>query len=186
MWEDSSVTRRSNSNRELFLPSFVSFIWTMDRSLSRIAKNSHVDSPSFTHTLLALVFKCTCGEERKPPRPNVSSFPHQGSSAGRALCLLLNGWVGKSCQDRKETKRESFESRHKREEKEYDDLYETQLIVICGGFVTFCRHLKYLGNWISFSLQDDHSVAKRIAAANASMGAMSKIWEDDHVDLYYK
>ena len=27
---------------------------------------------------------------------------------------------------------------------------------------------------------------KRIAAANASMGAMSKIWEDDNVDTYSK
>ena len=27
---------------------------------------------------------------------------------------------------------------------------------------------------------------KRIAAANASMGAMSKIWDDNHVDTYSK
>ena len=27
---------------------------------------------------------------------------------------------------------------------------------------------------------------KRIAAANDSMGAMSKIWDDDHVDTYSK
>ena len=27
---------------------------------------------------------------------------------------------------------------------------------------------------------------KRIAAANASMGAISKIWDDDHVDTYPK
>ena len=77
-------------------------------------------------------------------------------------------------------------SRHKREEKEYGDLPETKLIVVCDGFVTFCRHFKYLGNWISFSLRDYHDVAKRIAAANASMGAMSKIWDDNHVDLYSK
>ena len=29
-------------------------------------------------------------------------------------------------------------------------------------------------------------MVKRIAAANALMGAMSKIWEDNHVDLYSK
>ena len=83
-------------------------------------------------------------------------------------------------------KQESYVSIHKREEKEYDDLPETQLIVVCDGCVTFCRHFKYLGNWILFSLRDDHDVAKRIAAANASMGAISKIWEDGHVELYYK
>ena len=83
-------------------------------------------------------------------------------------------------------KQESYVSRHKGEEKVYDDLPETHLIVVCDEFVTFCRHFKYLGNWISFSLRDDHDVVKRIAAANALMGAMSKIWADDHVDLYYK
>ena len=69
---------------------------------------------------------------------------------------------------------------------DYDNLPETKLIVVCDGFVTFCRNFKYLGNWISFSLQDDHDVAKRIAAANAFMDAMSNIWEDEHVDLYSK
>ena len=49
-------------------------------------------------------------------------------------------------------KQESYVSRQKREEKEYEDLPETQLIVVCDGFVTFCRHFKYLVNWISFSL----------------------------------
>ena len=74
-------------------------------------------------------------------------------------------------------------SRHKREKRVYDDLPETQLIAIRDGFFTFCRHFKYMGNWISLSLRDDYDVTKRIAAENSSMGAMSKIWEDDHVDL---
>ena len=87
---------------------------------------------------------------------------------------------------KEKTKRELYVSRNKREEKEYNNIPETKLIFVCDGFVTFCRHFKYLGNWISFSLRDDHDVTKRIAAANASMGAMSKIWEDDHVDLYSK
>ena len=52
------------------------------------------------------------------------------------------------------------------------------------GFVTFCGHFKYLGKWVSFSLRDDHDVAKRLASVNASIGAMSKIWDDDHVDTY--
>ena len=85
---------------------------------------------------------------------------------------------------KEKTKRESYVSRNNREEKEYENLPETKLIVVCDGFVTFCRHFKYLGNWISFSLRDDHDVVKRIAAANASMSAMSKIWEDDNVDLH--
>ena len=29
-------------------------------------------------------------------------------------------------------------------------------------------------------------MAKRIASANASMGAMSAFWDDNHVDVYFK
>ena len=54
-------------------------------------KNSHVNFPSFTHTLLTLVLRCKWGEERKSPKPHVSSFLHQGSSVRKALCLLLTG-----------------------------------------------------------------------------------------------
>ena len=52
------------------------------------------------------------------------------------------------------------------------------------GFVTFFRHFKYIGTWVSFSIRDDRDVAKRLAAANASIGYMSKIWDDERVDTY--
>ena len=60
---------------------------------------------------------------------------------------------------------------------DYDEISEKRLIVVLDGFVTFFRHSKYLGTWISFSLCNDHNIEKRLAAANASMGAVSKIWE---------
>ena len=84
------------------------------------------------------------------------------------------------------SRHESYESRNKREEITYDNLPETRLIVVKDRFVTFCLNSKYLGSWISFSLREDHDITKRLAAANASMGAMSKMWDDDHVDTYSK
>ena len=57
---------------------------------------------------------------------------------------------------------------------------------MANGNVTFFPHFKYLGSWIPFSLRDDHDVAKRIASANASMGAMSDFWDDNNVDVYSK
>ena len=48
--------------------------------------------------------------------------------------------------------------------------------------VTFCSHLKYFGSWVSFSLRDNHNVAKRIASVNASMGAMVSFLDDDNVE----
>ena len=83
-------------------------------------------------------------------------------------------------------KKESHNSKCKREETEYITLTETKQISVADGFVTFCPHFKYLGSWISFSLRDEFDVAKRIAAANTSMGAMKKFWDDDHVDEYSK
>ena len=71
------------------------------------------------------------------------------------------------------TKQESHESRYNREETTYNNLPETRLVIVKDGFVTFFRHFKYLGSWISFSLREDHDIMKRIAAANASMGAMT-------------
>ena len=79
-------------------------------------------------------------------------------------------------------KQESYDSRYKREETTYDNLPETRLIVIKDWFVTFCQHFKYLGSWIPFSLLEYHDSTKRQAAANASIYAISKIWDDDHVD----
>ena len=83
-------------------------------------------------------------------------------------------------------KQESHESRYKREETTYDSLPETRLVIVKDGFVTFCRHFKYLGSWISFSLREDQDTMKRIAANNALMGAMSKVWDNDNVDTYSK
>ena len=46
--------------------------------------------------------------------------------------------------------------------------------------------LQVIGLLYSFSLRDNHDVAKRIASTNASMGAMSAFWDENHVDIYSK
>ena len=86
----------------------------------------------------------------------------------------------------KQVKGESNENKCKREESLYISLTEKKQIAVANGNVTFCPHFKYLGSWISFSLRDDHDVAKRIASANASMGEMAGFWDENHVDVYSK
>ena len=85
----------------------------------------------------------------------------------------------------RDTKQESHKTRNNIEETTYDNLPETRLVIVKDGFNTFCQHFKYLGSFF-FSLREDHDIMKRIAAANASMGAMSKVWDDDNVDTYSK
>ena len=74
-------------------------------------------------------------------------------------------------------KQESYKAIHKREYMAYKNLSGTRLIVALDGFVTFSRHFKYIGTWISFSLGDDHDVKKRLSDANASMGGMPTMWK---------
>ena len=64
--------------------------------------------------------------------------------------------------------------------------HKKKQIDLGNGNVTFFPHFKYLGSWISFSLRDDHDLAKTIVSANASMRAMSDFGDDNHVDVYSK
>ena len=98
----------------------------------------------------------------------------------------INGENMVSIRRSKQVKRGLHEKKCKREESLYISLTETRQIEVANGNVTFCPHFKYLGSWISFSLRDDNDVAKIIAIANVSMGAMSDFWDDNHVDVYSK
>ena len=104
--------------------------------------------------------------------------------------ITFNEWLYSIPKSRirrsKQVKGETNENKCKQEESLYIALTETEQIDVVNGNVTFCSHFKYLGSWISFSLWDDHDVAKRIASANASTGAMSAFWDENHVDVYSK
>jgi hypothetical protein len=43
-----------------------------------------------------------------------------------------------------------------------------------------------LGSLISYNLRDDDDITARLAAANAAMGRMNKVWHNPHLDLYNK
>ena len=88
-----------------------------------------------------------------------------------------------------ETERKQYESekaRVAREDALYDDLEETKDICVADGFVSYTKHFKYLGSYISYNLRDDFDVEARIAQASASMGALKNFWDNPHVDLYSK
>ena len=83
-------------------------------------------------------------------------------------------------------KREAEKARLERENKLYDELDETRDIEVADGFVSFTRHFKYLGSYISYNLRDDFDVDARIASATQSMGALKNVWDNPHMDLYSK
>ena len=44
------------------------------------------------------------------------------------------------------------ETRNMIEDMLYDDCHETDVVELVGGFVTYCKHFKYLGSWLSYNL----------------------------------
>ncbi len=81
---------------------------------------------------------------------------------------------------------EKEQSRREREEELYDKLDKTQPIQVEDGYVTFCRHFKYLRSFISFGLCDDYDIKKQVTAATQSMGALKNIWDSPHLDIWSK
>ena len=79
-------------------------------------------------------------------------------------------------------------TRHRREREAalYDDLEETKPIAVADGQVTFCRHFKYLGSNISFSLTDDHDIEQQLTSATQSMGALKSVWDSPHLKIWCK
>ena len=63
---------------------------------------------------------------------------------------------------------------------------ETKSVKVKDGFMTYTKHFKYLGSYISYSLQDDYDIKSRIAAATKAFGALTKFWYNQHVDTYSK
>ena len=48
--------------------------------------------------------------------------------------------------------------------------------------ITFTRHFKYLGSYISYSLKDYYDIEHKISQASAAMGALNNFWTDNTVD----
>ena len=54
------------------------------------------------------------------------------------------------------------------------------------GIITFKRHFKYLGSYISYSLKDNYDIEHRISQASAAIGAFNNFWYNDTVDCFSK
>ena len=83
-------------------------------------------------------------------------------------------------------KKEREKKIHTRDDEEYAKCSETSIINVKGGFVTLTKHLKYLGSYISYYLQDDYDIDAHLAAGNESMEALARFWTDASVDNHIK
>ena len=63
---------------------------------------------------------------------------------------------------------------------------ETQRVKLDDGYLEFTKHFPYLGSFISYNLKDNFDISKRILKAFQNMGMLKNVWEDPHIDLYFK
>jgi hypothetical protein len=77
--------------------------------------------------------------------------------------------------------KESEKAMMSREDACYNIIDETQSVNVKDAYT---KHFKYLGSYISYSLQDDYDIKSRIAAATKAFGALPKFWYNQHVDIY--
>jgi hypothetical protein len=87
-----------------------------------------------------------------------------------------------SSDDNKEHNPGHTECKHKM----YDQLDKTKDFPVADGFVGFTQMFRYLGSLISYNLRDNDDITARIAAVNASMGALKELWCNPHLDMYNK
>ena len=68
----------------------------------------------------------------------------------------------------------------------YGMLEETQHANVADRFFSFIKHFNHLGSYISYNLIDNFDINIRITVARKSMGALTTLWDNLHVDTHNK
>jgi hypothetical protein len=101
---------------------------------------------------------------------------------GNALNHDINDALTKTEQQQEANAKQCREQ----EELLYNNLEETAPIPMSDGQVTFCRHFKYLGSYVSFCLCNNYNIDKCIATTSQSTGALKTMWDCPHLELWSK
>ena len=55
-------------------------------------------------------------------------------------------------------------------DKSYDEANETNIVTVSDSFLTFTKHLRYIGIFVSYNICDDYGVGIVLASASSSIG----------------
>jgi hypothetical protein len=141
---------------------------------------------SYITTSAALALKCTLDAMETNQRQNVSSSPplvfpakenvmelQENEATNEALDYGNENDVIEMFPQNKAAETEEASTR--REDLLYDNLPERLPIAVDNGQITFYRHVKYLGSWISYNLRDDFDINKQLTSATQLMGALKTV-----------
>ena len=81
------------------------------------------------------------------------------------------------------TEKREWRNKAKRYDQKYDDAEGKKPILISeSGMISFTRHFKYLGSYISYSLKYNYDIEHIISQASSAMGALNNFWIDNTVN----
>ena len=159
-------------------------MWTMAPSLSKTVSNLNWVYHWSTITLLSLGLRCTLVVGKKRQRLNAFSFHHQVFFT-EINSIIRDQWWEYSEHKKIQTSQGGVAWEQIRTRRELIHCTYRNKTDRCGERQCHILSSFQVLGLLDF-LGDDHDVAKRIASANASMGAMSDFWDDNHVDVYSK
>jgi hypothetical protein len=108
-----------------------------------------------------------------------------GQDTGTEIDITL-GYNDNALTNNERHDKQKAQLRRNRKEELYIALEETQPILVADGSVTFCRHFKYLGSFVSFNLCVDYDIEKQVTAASQLMGALKNVWNFPHLNIWSK
>jgi hypothetical protein len=131
------------------------------------------------------------GRGENPSKTECVFFPPSGFFASCMLALDQDisdtiEYGDNTLTDNKRQDEPKMRARQDQEELIYNTLEETKPITVGDGFVSFCRHGKYLGSFVSLSLCNDYDIEQRVSAATQSMGTHKNVWNSPHLDIWSK
>ena len=88
------------------------------------------------------------GRGGKPSKTECVFFPPPGFFSRRQILPATCEEYRDAVVPRQKEKRESHETKCKREDSEYMSLAETATMQVADGYITFCKHFKYLGTFV--------------------------------------
>jgi hypothetical protein len=103
------------------------------------------------------------GRGKNPSKTECVFFPPPGLIASHMPALEQDisyklEYGNDTLTDNQRQDESKMRARRDQEELMYDTLEETKPITVGDGFVSFCRHFKYLGSFVSFSLCNDYDL----------------------------
>ena len=135
-------------------------------------------------TLTSSDWICTLAEDPNLPKQNAHSFLHLDSSNYQVI--FFHSVNINSSKVAILAKKDNNKHKRQRVDTSYNEANETNSIAVSDRFVTFTKHFRYLGSFVSYNICDEQNVDGRLDSVSSSTEALNHFWKYTSIDLRRK